>query len=222
MNTINTNNAASKVQSYQRQDTKKPVEKQENKEVKTNQSEKQAVVYEKQKLHPAFASYDKNAKKLDPKTIDALKAEAEAQYAKMIETIKSMVVEQGENKGGISKELQDLMKLPASPAGSIGNLVNASKSKEQGLDPNYFSAEQTAERIVDFAKKISGGDIKKYEVLKGAIEKGFEAASSYFEKMPEITGQTKKLVMEKLDTWAGKIEKKPETEEKDRKVENVK
>lgn len=70
-------------------------------------------------------------------------------------------------------------------------------------DGGEFSPETVSDRIVNFAKTISGGDTEKYGLLKDAIEKGFnEAREILGGSLPEISEKTYGLVMEKLDTWA--------------------
>ncbi|MDO4772352.1 MAG: hypothetical protein Q4A72_02150 [Bacillota bacterium] len=189
--------------------------------VKQSAESGESVVYDRSKPFEGISTYDKHGKRLDAESIEQMKAESERQYANMIETIKQMIARQSKEAGGVPKELDFFKRLPKSVAelnGSDG--FQASKdgvSKDAHIgedlnDPNsYWSAEQTAGRIVDFAKKISGGDTKKYEVLKNAIEKGFKAASSYFDKMPDITSKTHDLVMKGLDEWAGKTQEKEKT-----------
>ncbi|MGI6227609.1 MAG: hypothetical protein ACOYJ1_15300 [Peptococcales bacterium] len=66
-----------------------------------------------------------------------------------------------------------------------------------------LSPEKVSERIVNFAKAISGGNKEKLELLKGAIEEGFkEAAQVLGGELPEISQKTYNLVMEKLNQWA--------------------
>ncbi len=220
MNTVNglTNyQSQSEVKNTKQTDkVKQGMGKNDNKDaqVSTNQD---AVVYEKTEVSKTPANYNKEGRRIDAKTIEAMKRESEMQYTQMIETVRRMIARQSKEAGGIPKEFDFFNKIPK----TIEEL-NASKGYEgtekidsfedhlgEDLnDPNsYYSAEKTAERIVNFAKSISGGDIKKYELLKGAIEDGFKAASSYFDKMPEITGKTHELVMKGFDEWAGKDEK---------------
>ncbi len=188
------------------------------------QTAEQAVVYEKSDNTAVSTNYNKEGKKIDAKTIEAMKRESEMQYSQMIETVRQMIAQQSKEAGGIPKEFDFFNKIPKTV-----EELNASKGFEKAEDldkfedhvgedlndPNsYWSAEKTAERIVKFAKTISGGDTKKYELLKGAIEDGFKIASSYFDEMPEITGKTHELVMKGLDEWAGKVEEPAETEPK--------
>lgn len=65
-----------------------------------------------------------------------------------------------------------------------------------------LSPENVSNNIVDFAKAISGGDKSKLDILRGAIEKGFEEAAKILGgELPEISNKTYTLIMEKLDTW---------------------
>lgn len=206
----NINKAAAEKPKLDEASTKKAAEE----AVKKSAESRESVVYDKSKPFEGISTYDKHGKRLDAESIEQMKAESERQYANMIETIKQMIARQSKEAGGIPKELDFFNRLPKTIAelhGSDGFLPSKDGVSEDTHigedlnDPNsYWSAEQTAGRIVDFAKKISGGDTKKYEVLKQAIEKGFKAASSYFDKMPDITSKTHDLVMKGLDDWAGK------------------
>ena len=69
-----------------------------------------------------------------------------------------------------------------------------------------WSIDKTAERILNFAKAISGGDTGKLETLKAAVQKGFDQAESIWGgkgKLPEISYKTLDKVMQRLDEWAG-------------------
>ncbi|MCL2188036.1 MAG: hypothetical protein FWC16_03175 [Defluviitaleaceae bacterium] len=74
---------------------------------------------------------------------------------------------------------------------------------EQVAEGGYFSVEETAARILDFAVAISGGDPERLDVLRGAIEQAFENAERIWGgQLPEISQQTRAAVMEGLDQWA--------------------
>lgn len=65
-----------------------------------------------------------------------------------------------------------------------------------------WSAESVANRIVDMAKALSGGDSSKMELLSNAIQKGFDsAAQSWGDSMPAITQETYDLVMQGFSEW---------------------
>jgi hypothetical protein len=76
--------------------------------------------------------------------------------------------------------------------------------------PDYWNAENTSQRIVDFAVSFAGmfqgGDDKFVTMIKDAIEKGFSQAKDILGKMPDavgkLTDKTYALVMDKIDKWA--------------------
>lgn len=65
-----------------------------------------------------------------------------------------------------------------------------------------FGVAKTAERIVNFAKAISGGDVSKLKTLKDAIKKGFDEAEDILGELPEVSKETYKEIMRQLDQWA--------------------
>ena len=75
----------------------------------------------------------------------------------------------------------------------------AQKEIEEG---GYYSVENTAARILDFAVALSGGDPSKISLLKDAVEKGMKMAEdSWGDKLPEISYQTFDAVMKGFDEW---------------------
>ena len=77
------------------------------------------------------------------------------------------------------------------------------QAKKDVADGGYWSAEKTSERLVEFAKAISGGDVKQKDALVAAIKEGFKQAEDLWGgKLPQISQDTYRLTMEKLDNWA--------------------
>ncbi|MBN1306600.1 MAG: DUF5610 domain-containing protein [Chitinispirillaceae bacterium] len=78
--------------------------------------------------------------------------------------------------------------------------------------PEYWNAENTSQRIFEFAVSfygVAGGSGEEFlSTIKAAIEEGFEQARALLGELPvEISGlidTTYSLTMEKLDTWAYK------------------
>ena len=76
--------------------------------------------------------------------------------------------------------------------------------------PEYWNAENTSQRIVDFATSFfdsfQGAGIDFLNTIKAAIEKGFSEARGILGAVPksvsDLTDRTYELVMEKLDIWA--------------------
>ncbi|BBE31473.1 hypothetical protein OSSY52_16140 [Tepiditoga spiralis] len=79
------------------------------------------------------------------------------------------------------------------------------------LSKEDWSAEGVANRIIEFAKSISGGDKSKIKLLKDAIEQGFNEAKKELGSLPEVSQKTHDLVMKKLDEW----ENEKNTEDKE-------
>lgn len=76
------------------------------------------------------------------------------------------------------------------------------EAKKAISDDGYWGVEKTSERIVEFAKSISGGDTAQFDKLMSAIDKGFGAAKDAWGKdMPDITKQTYDKVKEKMNAW---------------------
>lgn len=75
----------------------------------------------------------------------------------------------------------------------------ALKEVEEG---GYYSVDETAKRILDFAVALSGGDPSKLSTLKDAVVAGFkEAENAWGGKLPEISQKTYEAVMKGFDEW---------------------
>jgi len=72
------------------------------------------------------------------------------------------------------------------------------------LDENgYFSIDETAARMLDFAVALTGGDPAQIEVMRDAVQRGFNQAERMFGgELPEISHQTLQAVMNGFDEWA--------------------
>ena len=65
-----------------------------------------------------------------------------------------------------------------------------------------WGVEQTSDRIVDFAKALSGGDPAKADTMLEAFKKGFKAATkSWGKELPDISQRTYDAVLKKMDAW---------------------
>lgn len=132
-------------------------------------------------------NYDKP--KIDQGTIQKLKAESERTYQHLRQMVEKLLKQQG-------LTLKDADKL---------EIDEETRLEAQGMiaEGGPLSPEAVSDRIVDFAKAISGGDKEKIGMLRDAIEEGFRAVEKIFGgELPEISKRTYQLVMEKLDKWA--------------------
>ncbi|MCL2839245.1 MAG: hypothetical protein FWE05_00605 [Defluviitaleaceae bacterium] len=67
----------------------------------------------------------------------------------------------------------------------------------------YFSVEETAARMLDFAVALTGGDPGRIELMRDAVERGFrEAERMWGGELPQISHDTREAVMNGFDEWA--------------------
>ena len=95
--------------------------------------------------------------------------------------------------------------------GNVDDTQDASATPPtQDAVPEYWNADNTSQRIVDFATSLLDSFKGKGEdflaMIKDAIDKGFKEAKDAFGKLPDsvakLVGDTHDLVMQKLDKWA--------------------
>jgi len=66
----------------------------------------------------------------------------------------------------------------------------------------FYSVEKTTERLMNFAKAISGDDPAKAGLLKDAFIQGFEEAEKIWgDELPQISKDTYDSVMKAFDEW---------------------
>jgi hypothetical protein len=139
---------------------------------------------------------------IDQKEIDAIKQD----FAKNVGAFKAMVSSMLEKQGLKFTNLEDLIKALKNEDGQSTIKVDAEtqqEAQEAISEDGYWGVKQTSERILSFAKALSGGDPDKIELLKGAFEEGFaEAKQVLGDDLPDSTQQTYDAVMEGFDTWA--------------------
>lgn len=141
---------------------------------------------------PAEENKEVTYSKPDVATIDRLKEESNRHYNHLREMVRQLL----ERQGLTFKELGTF-------EGDIAIDDQARLEAQEAIgEGGPYSPENTSDRIVDFAKAISGGDKSKLKLLRGAIEKGFgEAAKAFGGQLPDISHKTYDLIMEKLDAW---------------------
>lgn len=149
----------------------------------------------------AGSAYVEDAK-VDTATINAMKAEFRLKY----QAYQQMIVKLFQNMGkAIDNSLYDLMDEDG--YGDLKDRISGldvddeTKAQANALiaDDGDFGIEQTSTRIMDFAKALAGGDPSKLELLREAVERGFdEAASAWGGSLPDICQQTFDKVMEEF------------------------
>lgn len=137
-------------------------------------------------------TYQKPSPKIDNANIQRLKEESEKVYSQLRELVRQLLEKQGLSFKDI--EIQDI---------KIDEETRI-KAQEMIGEGGPLSPEVVSDRIVEFAKAISGEDKEKIDMLRAAIEKGFrEAAEALGGELPEICQKTYELVNKKLDAWLG-------------------
>lgn len=116
-------------------------------------------------------------------------------FSKMVSTLFSRQGLKYNHSIGIRSNLENLI------AGGVGD---KERLAAQGAVSEYgeWGVEQTADRILDFAKALSGGDPSKIGVLKEAVMKGFaQAQAAWGGALPDICSATYAKVRQGFDEW---------------------
>jgi len=76
------------------------------------------------------------------------------------------------------------------------------EAEEMIAEGGYFSVEETAARMLDFAVAISGGDPARIDLLERAVERGFAQAERMFGgELPQISHDTLAAAREGFNQW---------------------
>ncbi len=158
-------------------------------------TEESGVIYE-----PSKDIKEKSTKKYttDINLVNKLKADAEARTSQLRSLVEQMMGKQA-NAYGQANDIWQFLRE--------GNFTvdPATKAQAQAdiAEDGYWGVEQTSDRILQFAKALTGGDPDKIEAMRSAFEKGYKQAEKIWGgSLPEISKQTYDAVMKKFDQWA--------------------
>ena len=154
------------------------------------------VVYEKSSASAAFKASGTSVKG-NPAIAEQLKAATEARTNQMRDLVQKLISGQGDAYGKATNMWQFL---------ASGNFTvdPATKAQAQAdiAEDGYWGVNQTSDRILDFAKALSGGDSEKMNKMLDAFKKGFDQATkTWGGKLPDISQRTYDAVIEKFDKW---------------------
>lgn len=188
-----------------KQEEKKEVVKEET----TNKDT--AVVYEKttRETDSVKKTYTKEP---DTELIQKLKADADARLSQLKSLVEQLITKQSS-----AFFIADMSEEEFWNKIREGNFevdeATRKQAQEDISEDGYWGVKQTSERMLSFAKALTGGDPAKAEEMRAAIQKGFEQAEKLWGgELPEISKQTYDAVMKGIDEWiAG--EEQTETEE---------
>ena len=136
-------------------------------------------------------------KKTDYALINKLKADAEERTSQLRSLVEKMMTKQGVAIGTADSMWSFLAK------GDF-TVDEATRAQAQTdiADDGYWGVDQTSDRILDFAKALSGNDPEKADLLLDAFKKGFkEATKSWGQDLPDISQRTYDAVVEKFNKW---------------------
>lgn len=183
----------------------KPTVKQDNTEAKTETSYKEDVgaVYEKSTETAGTYKADNSA------LIQKLKADADNRTAQLRGIVEQMMRQQGTKIG----QADSIWSFLASGDYTVSPEVKAQAQKDIAED-GYWGVEQTSDRIVEFAKALSGGDPAKADEMLEAFKKGFkQATGAWGRDLPDISNRTYDAVVKKMDAWKNEGKTTEATEE---------
>lgn len=161
-----------------------------------------AVIYEKSKevksnKHDIFEGKDLKNPEARQAIIDKLKADQEAQQKKLLDIVRKTI----SGQGNAIASADDMWKFLASGNFTVDAATKAQAKKDIAED-GYWGVEQTSDRILDFAKALSGNDPKQADKLLNAFKKGFDQATkAWGKKLPDISQRTYDAVVKKFEAW---------------------
>lgn len=160
---------------------------------KTDASSAEGVIYDKSSSTTTGTDYKTNNAAL----IQKLKQDSEDRINQLKDIVSQMMTKQGTAIG----KADDIWSFLASGDFTIDEAAKK-KAQEEISEDGYWGVKQTSDRILDFAKALSGNDPEKADLLIDAFKKGFEdATKSWGKDLPDISQRTYDAVLEKFDKW---------------------
>jgi phosphoenolpyruvate-protein kinase (PTS system EI component) len=183
---VNQVNSTGKYQPVYSND-KKAEEKQQN-----IQKDETGVILELGNSDVKSATYSKPAQARDSKEISRLWKESEKAHESLRSLVENLLLRQGKKIENVFSG-KDMLFVDAEARAEAEKLV---------AEDGELGVKAVSDRIVNFAKALSGGDKSKLDELRAGIEKGFRQAERAFGgKLPDISKATYDEVMKKLDEW---------------------
>lgn len=134
--------------------------------------------------------------KQDTATIAQLKADAEKRTKQLRDLVEKMLLKQGQtfDESTMYRMLRE---------GKVEvDAETAAQAKADISEDGYWGVNQTSDRLVSFAKALTGGDPDKIDEMIDAVKKGFEQATkAWGDDLPGICKQTLDATLDKLDEW---------------------
>ena len=154
-----------------------------------------AAVYEKNS--DKVSTGNTVSKKPNTALVAKMKADAEQRTSQLRSIVEKMMTKQGAAIG----KADSMWRFLADGKFTVDAATKAQAQADNAED-GYWGVEQTSDRILDFAKALSGNDPDKADELLEAFKKGFkQATGSWGKELPDISQRTYDAVVEKFDNW---------------------
>jgi hypothetical protein len=159
-------------------------------------AEKQAAVYEKSNENKSKKIYTQ-----DTATIAQLKADSDRRAQQLRNLVEKMLLKQGETLK--ESDMYQLLREGKVPV----DAETAAQAKQDISEDGYWGISQTSDRLVSFAKALTGGDPSKADEMIEAVKKGFDQATkAWGGDLPEISQKTLDTTLQKLNDWKDSAE----------------
>ncbi len=137
--------------------------------------------------------------KVDQDAVNALKADYAQQQQDFVNKMMSMI----SGQAGTYNNAAGIWDVINGGDYTITPEIQA-EAQEAISEDGYWGVEQTANRIVDMAIALSGGDSAKADEMMSYIEKGYaQAEEAWGGELPSITADTKARIDELFAEWKG-------------------
>lgn len=199
---VNAINNASYAPAANTSSAAKASENEAAKEVKESKKETSGVVYEK-----SSSTVNTDYVKKNSALISKLKADSDARVSQLRGIVEQMMKKQGTAIGNADSMWRFLAGGNFTVSADV-----AAQAQADIAEDGYWGVEQTSDRILDFAKALSGSNPEKADELLAAFKKGFQQATkSWGNTLPDISQRTYDAVVKKFDAWKNGTEKTEDT-----------
>jgi len=172
---------------------------------KANQDKQNEVAKQENSNNDTAAVYEKsNTKekqnkiyKRDSDTVERMMADAEKSAQNLRDLVEKMLLKQGQT----FNDSTDIYSLLREGKVKVDSETSAQAQRDIAED-GYWGINQTSDRLVSFAKALTGGDPSKVDEMIKAVKKGFELATkAWGGELPEISKNTLDAAISKMEAW---------------------
>lgn len=161
-------------------------------------SDTTAVVYEKgsSEVKETAKTYTANTEMVEKLKAD--QAERASQFQKLV---MDTLTKQGATFGNANVFTSDFWKQ-FSEKGMTVDEAAVKQAQADIAEDGYWGVKQTSERMVDFAKALTGGDPSKIDEMEKAFEKGYaEATKAWGDELPQLSKDTFEATKAGFQAW---------------------